>query len=147
MSFHFIVILYLTVWGVEPVVTHQTSWLECTSVCGNLGCTLVLFLLLAAWHVLALSNPETSISIQKRHTVRPQSKHTAAHGRAAGQDSTKKGSSQTGVCKFAHTCNQVFNAPTKDAKDKQKQQQPACWYNNVCSQFVVDATLTINNKI
>ena len=22
--------LYLTVWGVEPVVTHQTSWLEST---------------------------------------------------------------------------------------------------------------------
>jgi len=35
----------------------------------------------------------------------------------------------------------------KMQKDKQKQQQPACWYNNVCSQFVVDATLTINNKI
>ncbi len=29
---HFI--LYLTVWGVEPVVTHQTSWLESTGVCG-----------------------------------------------------------------------------------------------------------------
>jgi len=27
-------ILYLTVWGVEPVVTHQTSWLESTGVCG-----------------------------------------------------------------------------------------------------------------
>jgi len=25
-------ILYLTVWGVEPVVTHQTSWLESTGV-------------------------------------------------------------------------------------------------------------------
>ena len=25
---------YLTVWGVEPVVTHQTSWLESTGVCG-----------------------------------------------------------------------------------------------------------------
>ena len=25
---HFI--LYLTVWGVEPVVTHKTSWLEST---------------------------------------------------------------------------------------------------------------------
>ncbi len=23
-------ILHLTVWGVEPVVTHQTSWLEST---------------------------------------------------------------------------------------------------------------------
>ena len=23
-------VLYLTVWGVEPVVTHQTSWLEST---------------------------------------------------------------------------------------------------------------------
>ncbi len=31
--FHFF-ILYLTVWGVEPVVTHQTSWLESTGVCG-----------------------------------------------------------------------------------------------------------------
>jgi hypothetical protein len=27
-------ILLLTVWGVEPVVTHQTSWLESTGVCG-----------------------------------------------------------------------------------------------------------------
>ena len=27
-------ILYSTVWGVEPVVTHQTSWLESTGVCG-----------------------------------------------------------------------------------------------------------------
>ena len=27
-------IFYLTVWGVEPVVTHQTSWLESTGVCG-----------------------------------------------------------------------------------------------------------------
>ena len=27
-------IIYLTVWGVEPVVTHQTSWLESTGVCG-----------------------------------------------------------------------------------------------------------------
>ena len=25
---------YLTVWGVEPVVTHHTSWLESTGVCG-----------------------------------------------------------------------------------------------------------------
>ncbi len=25
---------YLSVWGVEPVVTHQTSWLESTGVCG-----------------------------------------------------------------------------------------------------------------
>ena len=25
---------YLTVWGVEPVVTHYTSWLESTGVCG-----------------------------------------------------------------------------------------------------------------
>jgi len=31
---HFI--KYLTVWGVEPVVTHQTSWLESTGV--NLNC-------------------------------------------------------------------------------------------------------------
>ena len=30
ISFSFI--LYLTVWGVEPVVTHQTSWLESTGV-------------------------------------------------------------------------------------------------------------------
>ncbi len=28
--YHFL--LYLTVWGVEPVVTHQTSWLESTGV-------------------------------------------------------------------------------------------------------------------
>ncbi len=34
---HFI--LYLTVWGVEPVVTHQTSWLESTGV----GAVQVLF--------------------------------------------------------------------------------------------------------
>ncbi len=27
-------LVYLTVWGVEPVVTHQTSWLESTGVCG-----------------------------------------------------------------------------------------------------------------
>ena len=27
-------ILHLTIWGVEPVVTHQTSWLESTGVCG-----------------------------------------------------------------------------------------------------------------
>jgi len=27
-------IQYLTVWGVEPVVTHQTSWLRSTGVCG-----------------------------------------------------------------------------------------------------------------
>ncbi len=26
--------LYITVWGVEPVVTHQTSQLESTGVCG-----------------------------------------------------------------------------------------------------------------
>ncbi len=25
-------ILYLTVWGVEPVVIHQTTWLESTGV-------------------------------------------------------------------------------------------------------------------
>ncbi len=25
---------YFTVWGVEPVVTHQTSWLESTGECG-----------------------------------------------------------------------------------------------------------------
>ncbi len=30
VDIHFI--LYLTVWGVEPVVTHQTSWLESTGV-------------------------------------------------------------------------------------------------------------------
>ncbi len=29
-----IFILYLTLWGMEPVVTHQTSWLESTGVCG-----------------------------------------------------------------------------------------------------------------
>ena len=28
LGFHFI--QHLTVWGVEPVVTHQTSWLEST---------------------------------------------------------------------------------------------------------------------
>ncbi len=28
------IILYLTVWGVEPVVPHQTSGLESTGVCG-----------------------------------------------------------------------------------------------------------------
>ena len=32
--FHFI--LYLITWGVEPAVTHQTSWLESTGVCGVL---------------------------------------------------------------------------------------------------------------
>ena len=32
-KFHFL-ILYFTVWGVEPVVTHQTSWLESTGACG-----------------------------------------------------------------------------------------------------------------
>ncbi len=26
--------LHLTVWGVKPVVTHHTSWLEGTGVCG-----------------------------------------------------------------------------------------------------------------
>ena len=32
---HYIVfILYLTVWGVEPAVTHQTSWLDSTGVYG-----------------------------------------------------------------------------------------------------------------
>ena len=42
---HFLVsffLLYLTVWGVEPAVTHQTSWLESTGVCGvqqGLSCT------------------------------------------------------------------------------------------------------------
>ncbi len=25
---------YLTAWGVEPVATQQTSWLESTGVCG-----------------------------------------------------------------------------------------------------------------
>ncbi len=29
---HNVSILHLTVWGVEPVVTHQTSWLESTGV-------------------------------------------------------------------------------------------------------------------
>ena len=28
----FLFMFYLTVWGVEPVVTHQTSWLESTGV-------------------------------------------------------------------------------------------------------------------
>ena len=32
LSIHFI--LDLTVWGVEAVVTHQTSWFESTGVCG-----------------------------------------------------------------------------------------------------------------
>ncbi len=32
---HFHFIQNLTVWGVEPVVPHQTSWLESTGVCGN----------------------------------------------------------------------------------------------------------------
>ena len=31
---HSLFISYLTVWGVEPVVTHQTPWLESTGVCG-----------------------------------------------------------------------------------------------------------------
>jgi len=31
-GFHFM--FYLSVWGVEPVVIHQTSWLESTGVCG-----------------------------------------------------------------------------------------------------------------
>ncbi len=31
---HFFFIQHLTVWGVEPVVTHQTSWLESTGICG-----------------------------------------------------------------------------------------------------------------
>ena len=31
-----IFISYLTVWGVEAVVTPQTSWLESTGVCGDL---------------------------------------------------------------------------------------------------------------
>ena len=29
----FLFIQYLAVWGVEPVVTHQTSWLESTGEC------------------------------------------------------------------------------------------------------------------
>jgi len=28
-----LLIQYLTVWGAEPVMTHQTSWLESTGVC------------------------------------------------------------------------------------------------------------------
>jgi len=32
--YSFVLISYLAVWGVEPVVTHQTSWLESTGVCG-----------------------------------------------------------------------------------------------------------------
>ena len=35
----------------------------------------------------------------------------------------------------------------KMQNDKLKQQQPACWYNNVCSWFVVDATLNINIRV
>jgi len=35
-AIHFI--LYLTVWGVEPVVTHQTFCLESTGVCGGKAC-------------------------------------------------------------------------------------------------------------
>ncbi len=31
---HVSFVLYHTVWGVEPVLTHQTSWLESTGVCG-----------------------------------------------------------------------------------------------------------------
>ena len=31
----FISISCLTVWDVEPAVTHHTSWLECTGVCGH----------------------------------------------------------------------------------------------------------------
>ena len=30
----FIFMLYLTLWGGKPVVTHPTSWLESTGVCG-----------------------------------------------------------------------------------------------------------------
>ena len=30
----FMFIQHLTVWGVKPVVTHQTFWLESTGVCG-----------------------------------------------------------------------------------------------------------------
>ena len=39
-------ISYLTVWGVEPVVTHQTSWLESTGaqvVCNKTKLVGVLF--------------------------------------------------------------------------------------------------------
>ena len=30
----YLFIIALTVWGVESLVTHSTSWLECTGVCG-----------------------------------------------------------------------------------------------------------------
>ena len=32
LASQFSFILYLTVWGVESVVTHQTSWLESTGL-------------------------------------------------------------------------------------------------------------------
>ena len=34
-AFHLYFILYLTVWGVDPVVNHQTSWLESMSILLN----------------------------------------------------------------------------------------------------------------
>ena len=34
MTNHIFSMLYLTTWGVEPVVILQTSWLESTGVCG-----------------------------------------------------------------------------------------------------------------
>ena len=33
-SISFMSFYTLTVWGVEPVVTHETSWLESTGLCG-----------------------------------------------------------------------------------------------------------------
>ena len=73
-------------------------------------------------------------------TVRPKSKNAAAHDRAAGQDSSD------GVSLLAHAIRYTLHQH-KMQKDTQKPQQPACWYNNVCSCFTVDATLTINNKM
>ena len=43
--------LYLTVWGVEPVVTHQTSWLDSTGVCRQLVCLGLSGKCLTVYHV------------------------------------------------------------------------------------------------
>ncbi len=34
IQYHYLFILHFTIWGVKPVVTHQTSWLESTGLCG-----------------------------------------------------------------------------------------------------------------
>jgi len=47
----FIFILHLTAWGLEPVVTHQTFWLESTGVC--LFCSLRNPLLMHALHAMS----------------------------------------------------------------------------------------------